>query len=284
MANITTNPSVETLSLIAHNQVPVITTELLAQLYGADIKNVQNNFARNASRFVEGKHFFKLTGEQLKEFRLQVASNYSQDLQPSLRWSQISPKTRSLILWTERGAARHAKMLDTDQAWEVFEKLEDCYFTKKPQEQLVLSNGQHYVVAKDGVVIFHKVLSDRTAKNYLPKPTATSPCLGDLQNLPKLADKVDYNQIRAALRQLVQIVGHHQPYSQVRPAVIVLETVEQLLIRMWTMIDEAKFRATLVENYAKKGQPLKDYEHDTVRHINQILSKNMMTVQLPSYQ
>lgn len=170
MANITTTPSVETLSLVAHNQVPVVTTELLAQLYGADIKNVQNNFARNASRFVEGKHFFKLTGEQLKEFRLQVASNYSQDLQPSLRWSQISPKTRSLILWTERGAARHAKMLDTDQAWEVFEKLEDCYFTKKPQEQLVLSNGQHYVVAKDGVVIYHKVLSDRTAKNYL-QPT-----------------------------------------------------------------------------------------------------------------
>lgn len=170
MANITINPSVETLSLVAHNQVPVITTELLAQLYCADIKNVQNNFARNASRFVEGKHFFKLTGEQLKEFRLQVASNYSQDLQPSLRWSQISPKTRSLILWTERGAARHAKMLDTDQAWDVFEKLEDCYFTKKPQEQLVLSNGQHYVVAKNGVVIYHKVLSDRTAKNYL-QPT-----------------------------------------------------------------------------------------------------------------
>ncbi|HBN7434245.1 TPA: hypothetical protein L3523_003754 [Escherichia coli] len=44
---------------------------------------------------------------------------------------QISPKTRSLILWTERGAARHAKMLETDQAWEVFEKLEDCYFNKK---------------------------------------------------------------------------------------------------------------------------------------------------------
>ncbi|HIB5071822.1 TPA: P22AR C-terminal domain-containing protein, partial [Escherichia coli] len=35
-----------------------------------------------------------------------------------------------LILWTERGAARHAKMLETDRAWEVFEKLEDCYFSQ----------------------------------------------------------------------------------------------------------------------------------------------------------
>ncbi|EES4398579.1 phage antirepressor Ant [Escherichia coli] len=42
----------------------------------------------------------------------------------------MSPKARSLILWTERGAARHAKMLETDQAWEVFEKLEDCYFSQ----------------------------------------------------------------------------------------------------------------------------------------------------------
>ncbi|EJS2857322.1 P22AR C-terminal domain-containing protein [Escherichia coli] len=124
----TTQISVETLSPITHNQIPVITTELLAQLYGAGVKNIQNNYARNAERFIEGKHFFKVAGDALKNLR--VALNYSQNLQPSLRGLQISPKARSLILWTERGAARHAKMLETDQAWEVFEKLEDCYFSQ----------------------------------------------------------------------------------------------------------------------------------------------------------
>ncbi|EPU6592105.1 P22AR C-terminal domain-containing protein [Escherichia coli] len=124
----TTQISVETLSPITHNQIPVITTELLAQLYGAEVKNIQNNYARNAERFIEGKHFFKVAGDALKNLR--VALNYSQNLQPSLRGLQISPKARSLILWTERGAVRHAKMLETDQAWEVFEKLEDCYFSQ----------------------------------------------------------------------------------------------------------------------------------------------------------
>lgn len=114
----TTQISVETLSPITHNQIPVITTELLAQLYDTEILNIQVNFTRNKERFVEGKHFFKAVGEELKNLRLTLSKSQN----------PISPKTRSLILWTERGAARHAKMLETDQAWDVFEKLEDCYF------------------------------------------------------------------------------------------------------------------------------------------------------------
>ncbi|EBV7178334.1 ORF6N domain-containing protein [Salmonella enterica] len=117
----TTQIAVETLSPITHNQIPVITTELLAQLYGTEPVRIRQNHHENKIRFVEGKHFFKVVGNDLKELR--VALNYSQN--------PVSPKARSLILWTERGAARHAKMLETDQAWEVFEKLEDCYFSQK---------------------------------------------------------------------------------------------------------------------------------------------------------
>ena len=35
------------------------------------------------------------------------------------------------MLWTVRGAARHAKMLETDMAWDVFEMLEDSYFSSQ---------------------------------------------------------------------------------------------------------------------------------------------------------
>ncbi|EAW9117335.1 ORF6N domain-containing protein [Salmonella enterica] len=115
----TTQIAVETLSPITHNQTPVITTELLAQLYGTTAHSITKNHRSNADRFILGKHYYKIVGEELATLRITFG-----DL-------QISPKTRSLILWTERGAARHAKMLETDQAWEVFERLEDCYFSQK---------------------------------------------------------------------------------------------------------------------------------------------------------
>ncbi|CAQ85192.1 MULTISPECIES: ORF6N domain-containing protein [Photorhabdus] len=116
--------SAQSLQAIIHNSIPVITTELLAQLYETSTNNIKVNHSRNTQRFVEGKHYFKVIGKALKDLRVTLSN------------LQISPKTRSLILWTERGAARHAKMLDTDKAWDVFEALEDFYFNQKEGEFL----------------------------------------------------------------------------------------------------------------------------------------------------
>ncbi|ELV1367158.1 ORF6N domain-containing protein [Escherichia coli] len=116
-----TQITVETVPQISHNQIPVITTELLAQLYGTEVTNIRKNHSRNHERFVIGKHYFLLEGAELREFKHRVSLSHS---------VKIARNVRSLILWTERGAARHAKMLETDQAWDVFEKLEDCYFSQ----------------------------------------------------------------------------------------------------------------------------------------------------------
>lgn len=115
--------TVQNLPPVQHNGFRVITTELLANVYETEINNIQQNFKRNKKRFIEGKHYFKIVGDALNNLRLTMSQ------------LQISTKVRSLILWTERGAARHAKMLDTDQAWDVFEALEDFYFAKKEDAQ-----------------------------------------------------------------------------------------------------------------------------------------------------
>ena len=116
----TTHISAETLSQVTYKNTPVITTELLAKLYGTDTNNIKVNYTRNADRFICGKHYFKLEGAALREFKDKVTQS-----------NLVASRAKHLILWTERGAARHAKMLETDQAWEVFEKLEDFYFSQK---------------------------------------------------------------------------------------------------------------------------------------------------------
>ncbi|ELA4585310.1 ORF6N domain-containing protein, partial [Escherichia coli] len=108
--------------------VRVVTTKILAKGYGTDADNIKKNFSRNAERFCEGKHFYKVIGDDLNNLRVTLSNSQN----------PISPKARSLILWTERGAARHAKMIETDQAWAFFEKLEDSYFRQKEQQPIAI--------------------------------------------------------------------------------------------------------------------------------------------------
>lgn len=118
---VSTTVTVETLPVITYQGARVITTELLAQLYGTQPENIYKNFSRNQGRFVAGKHYYKLEGKSLKEFKEIHCLSQSQAV-------EISPRTRNITLWTDRGTARHAKILETDEAWDVYERMEDHYF------------------------------------------------------------------------------------------------------------------------------------------------------------
>ncbi|HBE4497118.1 TPA: phage antirepressor KilAC domain-containing protein [Escherichia coli] len=107
--------------------VRVVTTETLARGYGVDEANIRNNLSRNLDRFEEGKHYFLLTGLKLREFKNRVTGSYS-----------VGKNARSLTLWTERGAARMSKIVDTNEAWAFFEKLEDSYFRQKEQQPIAI--------------------------------------------------------------------------------------------------------------------------------------------------
>ncbi|WP_288847269.1 ORF6N domain-containing protein [uncultured Citrobacter sp.] len=144
------------LPILEWDGVRVVTTETLATGYGTDSVNIRMNLTNNRKRFEEGIHHFTLTGSNLKIFKNRVNNIYSQasnkvslshpvqDDRVSERYS-VSKNARSLTLWTEKGAARMSKIVDTDQAWEFFEKLEDSYFRPRVAEQSASVTPEAYI-------------------------------------------------------------------------------------------------------------------------------------------
>lgn len=107
------------LMVIEQNGQRVLTTQQLAEAYGTDEKRISENFTRNQKRYVEGKHFILLQGDQLRQFKSEYAN------------CGIAPNINKLYLWTEKGAWLHAKSLNTDEAWEAYERLVDEYYNVK---------------------------------------------------------------------------------------------------------------------------------------------------------
>ena len=104
------------LQIIEHQNQRVLLTSQLAESYGTDRRVISNNYTRNKERYIEGKHYYLLKGDDLKGFK------GCHQIDESLKSTSI------LYLWTERGAFLHATSLNTDKAWEVYDSLVEHYF------------------------------------------------------------------------------------------------------------------------------------------------------------
>lgn len=109
------------ISITEYKDIRVLTTQQIAEAYGTDRKTISYNFNHNKERYKEGKHFIQLEGAEKTEF-LNRLENHD-----SLK------NAKTLYLWTEKGAFLHAKSLNTDTAWEVYDRLVDSYFKKEAQ-------------------------------------------------------------------------------------------------------------------------------------------------------
>lgn len=110
------------IQVIEMQGVRVLTTAQLAECYGTDSRIIANNFNRNKERYEEGKHYICLKGAELQEFK--TIHQFDEQFKHSAK----------VYLWTERGALLHAKSLNTDKAWEVYDQLVETYFRAKKAE------------------------------------------------------------------------------------------------------------------------------------------------------
>lgn len=110
------------IQVIEQQGVRVLTTASLAECYETTTKIISQNFKRNSDRYEEGKHYICLKGDELRAFRA------------NLQIEDLPKNLNVLYLWTERGALLHAKSLNTDKAWEVYDQLVETYFRAKKAE------------------------------------------------------------------------------------------------------------------------------------------------------
>lgn len=117
--------------------IRVLTTGQIADMYGTDNKTISYNFSYNKRKYIEGKHYIKLEGAELKSFKA------SREIPDCHKFSA------HLYLWTEKGALLHAKSLNTDKAWEVYDYLVDFYFRAKEEPKPVPAETAPVVSRKD---------------------------------------------------------------------------------------------------------------------------------------
>ena len=168
----------------------IITTKVLSEEFGTNEQNISKNFTRNQSRFIEGKHYFKLEGQELKNFKGYVLND------ESLKYVSI------LYLWTDRGAARHAKILDTDEAWDIYEELEENYFN--PKESKVLDS---YMI-EDPIKRAEAWIKEQQEKETLKLQNAQL-----IQQNGELKTKADYTDLILKNKGLVTITQIAKDYG-----------------------------------------------------------------------
>ena len=107
------------LAVTEYKEIRVLTTQQIADAYGTNADVISRNFSNNKERYTEGKHYICLKGDELREAK---ANGKIYGLQQN---------ANKFYLWTEKGAFLHAKSLNTDKAWEVYDHLVDTYFNRK---------------------------------------------------------------------------------------------------------------------------------------------------------
>ena len=166
--------------------IRVLTTQQLADAYGTDQWRIRENFKRNRNRYTEGKHYIKLEGKELKDWkeRVQFAPNLQREKR-ECEFQTLLKGAKCANLWTERGALLHAKSLNTDQAGEVYDRLVDFYFRAKERQQDKPKEKQAAVAPVQPQKQEKKPSKVVKAKPEKPKQKAVDAAQDDAQERPE---------------------------------------------------------------------------------------------------
>ena len=152
---------IQNLVPVDYSNQRVLTTAQVAEVFGTSPARIRDNFKHAKKQFQEGVHYFKVEGDELRAMRERAVCALK-----SYAPSPFPKGGNAVILYTAQGCARHCKMLNTPQAWEMMDKLKIEYFAVEDAEKpamtpqvfnhpqfgnlrIVIINGEVWFVGKD---------------------------------------------------------------------------------------------------------------------------------------
>lgn len=132
------------LEQLLYHDTPVVTIAMVAKVHGVSENTVRNSFHRNKARFVEGKHFYSLT--------------YQEVIQASL---SVMPNPDGMTVFTEKGYLLLVKPMRDQKSWEVQEHMIDEYFALRAIAAQTVSALDAYPEMKAIVEMAHAVAEQR---------------------------------------------------------------------------------------------------------------------------
>ena len=118
----------------------VVLARDIAEIHNTELKAINQNINRNIKRFRENVDIIDLKTQSLPVTELEQLGFTKQSVANS----------KNIYLLSERGYAKLIKIMDTDLAWEIHDKLIDEYFQlreQKEQEQQTLLTDTRYAEA-----------------------------------------------------------------------------------------------------------------------------------------
>lgn len=141
-----------------------LTDKTISEIHNIQIKHVRESINKNITRFKEYIDFIdlKVVGEVDYNLNIIESLNYSR--------MQVS-KSQNIYLLSERGYAKLIKIMDSDLAWEIHDKLMDEYFTMREiinsDEQL---KGLALLKVAEGMTMEDRILGATKYAELVTKP------------------------------------------------------------------------------------------------------------------
>lgn len=106
-----------------------ILAKTVAEIHGITVGEVNQNIKRNEKRFRDDIDIIDFKKSAITE-------SYSQMLKENLGFTQAQINaSKHIYLLSERGYAKLIKIMDTDEAWDIYEELLDNYFHMRDEKE-----------------------------------------------------------------------------------------------------------------------------------------------------